>query len=68
MPQIVDRREVRRLVAARGAQLLEALPAEEYAEEHLVGATNIPLKELTAETARRLDPARPVVAYCWDFL
>ena len=50
-----------------GAQLVEVLPAAEYADEHLPGAINLPLKQLDA-TAARLDPARPVIVYCWDSL
>jgi rhodanese-related sulfurtransferase len=50
-----------------GAQLLEVLPAKDYREEHLPGATNIPMPELTEERARdALDPDRPVVVYCYD--
>lgn len=52
----------------RGAQLVEVLPPAEYAEEHLPGAINIPLKQLDATTAARLDPDRPVIVYCWDAL
>jgi rhodanese-related sulfurtransferase len=66
MPTPVDREEVRRLVAD-GAQLVEVLPQPEYEEEHLPGATNIPLKELNRETAERLDRGRPVVVYCNDY-
>jgi rhodanese-related sulfurtransferase len=51
-----------------GAQLVEVLPAEEYEELHLPGALNIPLKQLDAETAARLDKRNPVVVYCWDYL
>src|SRR5262252_7277512 len=64
---IVDLDGVRRLLAD-GAQLVEVLPREEYEELHLPGAINIPLKELTAESARQLDRARGVVVYCWDGL
>ena len=59
--------EVQRLIAL-GAQLVEVLPPEEYTAEHLPGAINLPLKELTRETASRLDPVRPVIVYCWDTL
>jgi rhodanese-related sulfurtransferase len=52
----------------QGAQLVEVLPAEDYRELHLPGAINIPLKELDAQTAGRLDKANPVVVYCWDYL
>ena len=51
-----------------GAQLVEVLPAAEYADEHLPGAISLPLKQLDATTAARLDPARPVIVYCWDGL
>jgi rhodanese-related sulfurtransferase len=62
----VDRDEVRRLLA-EGALLVEVLPAEEYAEEHLPGALNIPLKELDRERTRTLDRSRPVIVYCHDY-
>ncbi len=65
MPTDVQRDEVRRLLAA-GAQLVDVLPAEEYAAEHIAGAINIPLKALNRETAARLDPSRPIIVYCWD--
>jgi rhodanese-related sulfurtransferase len=51
-----------------GGQLVEVLPAAEYADEHLPGAINLPLKQLDATTAARLDLARPVIVYCWDGL
>lgn len=51
-----------------GATLIEVLPPEEYAEEHLPGAINIPLKELDAEAVAGLDRRHPVVVYCWDYL
>ena len=59
--------QLKRLLA-EGAQLVEVLPAAEYAEEHLPGAINIPLKQLDATTATQLDRTRPVVVYCWDSL
>jgi rhodanese-related sulfurtransferase len=51
-----------------GAQLVEVLPQEEYDEEHLPGAINIPLKTLDAQTTATLDRRNPVVVYCWDYL
>jgi rhodanese-related sulfurtransferase len=53
---------------AQGAQLVEVLPREEYAELHLPGAVSIPLKTLDAETTAQLDRRRAVVVYCWDGL
>ena len=52
---------------ADGAQLVEVLPRDEYEEEHIAGAINLPLKELPA-LAGSLDPAKPVIVYCWDSL
>jgi rhodanese-related sulfurtransferase len=52
----------------RGAQLVEVLPEAEYAEAHLPGAVNIPLKQLDVQSGGTLDRERPVVVYCWDSL
>jgi len=41
----IRREEVRQLLK-EGAQLVEVLPHDEYEEEHIAGAINIPLKEL----------------------
>jgi rhodanese-related sulfurtransferase len=67
MPLVTDRRRVRELLDA-GAQLVEVLPRDEYDDEHLPGAIHLPLKSLTADSAARLDPGRPVIVYCWDAL
>lgn len=66
MPQIIDRDEVQRLMRA-GAQVVDVLPPEEFAEDHLPGAINIPLKELDAKSAAQLRKDRPAVVYCHDF-
>lgn len=66
MPTPIDRAEVQRLLAEEGAQLVEVLPEAEYEDEHLPGAVSIPLKGLDAESARRLESGRPVIAYCYD--
>ena len=62
----IDREHVQKLTAT-AAQLIEVLPPEEYEDEHLPGAINIPLKTLDAVTARQLDPQRPVIVYCYDY-
>ena len=67
MPVSIGRDRVIELVAG-GAQLVEALPAHEYDEEHLPGAIHLPIKSLTADTASVLDLGRPVIVYCWDGL
>ena len=67
MPTSIMRHRLVDLLGA-GAQLVEVLPEDEYLEEHLPGAINLPLRRLTAETVRQLDPGGPVVVYCWDAL
>ena len=57
-----------RELLGEGATLIEVLPPEEYAEEHLPGAINIPLKNLDAQAVAVLDRRNPVVVYCWDGL
>ncbi|MDQ6920486.1 MAG: rhodanese-like domain-containing protein [Candidatus Dormibacteraeota bacterium] len=66
MPRTIDREGVRRL-REQGAQVVEVLPKAEYDWKHIAGAINLPLKELNAQTAERLDRSRPVVTYCNDF-
>jgi rhodanese-related sulfurtransferase len=63
----IDYQGLRRLVDD-GAQLVEVLPADEYAEEHLPGAITIPLKQLDADSAAQLAKSRPAIVYCWDYL
>ena len=67
VPQRIDLAQLKRLLDD-GAQLVEVLPAEEYDEEHLPGAINIPLKQLDAESAAQLDRNKAIVVYCWDGL
>jgi len=66
-PRSIDRGEVRRLLAEEMGQLVEVLPAKEFSEEHIVGAINIPLKELDERAPRELDRERPVIVYCNDY-
>jgi rhodanese-related sulfurtransferase len=67
VPGFIDRDEVIRLLDEEGAELVEVLPREEYEEEHLPGAINIPLKELDRETTACLRRDAPVIAYCYDY-
>jgi rhodanese-related sulfurtransferase len=63
----IELAELQRLIGA-GAQLVEALPAPEYAQAHLPGAINIPIKALDGDTTAGLDRARAVAVYCHDHL
>ena len=65
MPQDADRAQVRRLLAGK-AQVVEVLGKHEFAEWHLPGALNLPLRSLETDAAKQLDPSRPVLVYCWD--
>jgi rhodanese-related sulfurtransferase len=67
MPQSIGHIEVRRLVSEEHAQLVEVLPAQEFSEEHIAGAINIPLKELDERAPRELERERPVIVYCNDY-
>jgi rhodanese-related sulfurtransferase len=66
VPTAIFRNEVRRLVE-EGAQLVDVLPREEYEDEHVPGAINIPLNELDCETTARLRRDAPVIVYCHDY-
>ncbi len=66
MPIDINRNEVQRLIES-GSQLIDVLPAEEYAESHLPGAINLPLKQLNKQTIKPLNPSHPVITYCNDF-
>ena len=46
---------------------MEVLPRQEYEEEHLPGAINIPLKYLDRETIAQLKRDAPVIVYCHDY-
>jgi rhodanese-related sulfurtransferase len=67
MAERVGTDEVRRLVE-KGAQVVEVLPASDYEAEHLPGACNVPLPEMTAVAVARagLDAGRATVVYCYD--
>jgi len=64
--QVFSVSEVKQLID-QGAQLLDVLGEDEFEHDHLPGAINIPLKQLDATTAARLDRNRPVIVYCNDF-
>ncbi|MGH2692960.1 MAG: rhodanese-like domain-containing protein [Actinomycetota bacterium] len=63
--QDVQRWAVQDLIG-KGAQVVEVLPPDEFEEDHLAGAINIPLRQIETEAASKLDKDAPVVVYCWD--
>jgi rhodanese-related sulfurtransferase len=60
--EVHERSEVRSLID-RGAQVVEVLGPEEFEEDHLPGAINLPLRKLETEARQVLDPNRPVLIY-----
>ena len=66
MPTPIDRDRVQELLQ-ESAQLVEVLPEDEFEDEHLPGAINVPLKAIDADSVRRLDAGLPVIAYCYDY-
>jgi rhodanese-related sulfurtransferase len=67
MATSIDRDELQRLRREEGAQVVEVLPADEFEDEHLPGAINIPLKSLDRDSPASLDRQRPVTVYCYDY-
>lgn len=65
MPKIVARDEVKRAVDDSSAVLVEALPWDYYAKEHLPGAINIPHDQVDELAANLLpDKSAAVIVYC----
>ena len=65
MMQELERQGVQDLIK-KGVQVVEVLPAQEFEEDHLPGAINLPLRKIETEAKERLDPSQPVILYCWD--
>jgi rhodanese-related sulfurtransferase len=65
MPTRINREDVQRMTA-EGAALIEVLPENEYAEEHIAGAVNIPQKMLTPQATAHLPKDAPLIVYCYD--
>ncbi len=63
MPTSIVREDVQRLIREEAAELVEVLPIREYQDEHIEGASNIPLKRLNRETTSHLDRARSLIVY-----
>ena len=65
MPSEIDRHAAQRL-HSNGARFVDVLPDAEFAESHIPGAINVPLKTLGRETTLDLPRDEPVVVYCHD--
>jgi rhodanese-related sulfurtransferase len=51
---------------AKGAQLVDALPAEEYEKLHIAGAVSLPIEDFQRKHVDRLNRSNPIVTYCAD--
>ena len=48
-----------------GFVLVDSRSPESWAQGHVPGAVHLPGREIAARAAAELDPAVPVVTYCW---
>ncbi|MCH7586368.1 MAG: rhodanese-like domain-containing protein [Acidobacteria bacterium] len=58
----IDRTRLLTLIE-EGAQVVDVLPEREYTGQHIPGAVNIHLRQLTAKTVTVLRRDKPVVVY-----
>ena len=63
MPIPIWRHEVQRLMQDEDAFLVEVLPVQEYEDEHIKGAINIPLKRLDRESTSAFNKDQPIILY-----
>ena len=61
----ITREDVQKMTA-EGAVLIDTLPENEYAEEHIAGTVNIPLKQLDRQTTAHLAKDDALIVYCYD--
>ena len=64
MPKSVTTAEARAL-QSNGVPFVDVLPPGSFADEHIDGAVNLPLADIN-DAPVRLDPAEPVLVYCFD--
>jgi len=61
----VDAKEAQRLMTD-GVPLVDVLPADVFVQEHLPGASNMPLATFEPAQLDSHDRAAPLVVYCFD--
>src|SRR5262245_29615419 len=54
-------------LVAKGATVLDVLPEAEFRSNHIPGAKNLPLTQMTLDAVGGLDRDTPVVVYCFDY-
>jgi rhodanese-related sulfurtransferase len=50
-----------------GAQVVEVLSRKQFDEQHIPGAISLPLSKFKSAELAKLDEARAVIVYCWDY-
>ncbi len=63
MPRL-SAEELKRLVAARQAVVVDVRPAEEYAQAHILGALNLPIQQIEAGQYPALPRGQRLISYC----
>lgn len=52
--------------AGEALVLVDVRSADAWAQGHAVGAVHMPYRDIAARASAELDPAVPVVVYCWS--
>ncbi len=56
--------ELKRLLAARQAVIVDVRPAEEYRQAHIRGALNLPIQQIEAGQYPELPRDQRLISYC----
>jgi len=64
----ISREELQRRLGDASLTIVDVLPKEAYIQEHISGAINLPLAEITLSAPEALpDPTAEVAVYCASF-
>jgi len=63
MPRIIPE-ELKRLVAARQAVIVDVRSAEDYRRAHIAGAINLPLPQIESGQFPKLPRDKRLISYC----
>ncbi len=65
MTTLITRSELKAAIAAGDVTVIDALPADYYAQQHLPGAINLVESDVAVRAAELLpDRSAPIVTYC----
>jgi len=63
MPRIIPE-ELKRMVAARQAVIVDVRSAEDYRRAHIEGAINLPLQQIESGEYPKLPRGKRLISYC----